>query len=97
MPPRPRELRRPRPTERRSPLSEPNDPLALERCYADQPEGWDEATLTAAVELQRVEREARLTAKARKTAKIVSHTTLAEEVTHAATDTLDTPHAEEAT
>lgn len=57
-----------RPRER-SPICEPGDPLALERCYAKEPEGWSEETLREAVEMQRREREGRLAAKARRRVK----------------------------
>lgn len=50
----------------RAPIREPGDPLALERCYAAEPEGWSEETLRAAVEMQRQEREKRIAAKARR-------------------------------
>lgn len=59
-------IKRPR---ERPPICEPGDPLALERCYAKEPEAWTEETLRAAVEMQRAERERRLAAKARRKAK----------------------------
>ena len=64
-----------------SPLAELADPLALERCYSDQPEGWDDATLEAAIALQRAEREARLEAKARKATRTKKATKAVEEPT----------------
>ncbi len=67
---KPRERQRAKPVERKS-LAEPGDPVALERCYAAEPERWDEATLEAAVEMQRREREGRLAAKARRRPKEV--------------------------
>lgn len=57
-----------RPRER-APICEPGDPLALERCYGKEPEGWSEETLKAAVEMQRREREGRLAAKERRRVK----------------------------
>lgn len=63
---KPRE--RVRPAERK-PLAEAADPLALERCYAKEPEAWTDETLRTAVELQRREREGRLAAKARRRIK----------------------------
>lgn len=56
-------MRRPK---ERAPICEPGDPLALERCYAAEPEAWTEETLRAAVEMQRQEREKRIAAKARR-------------------------------
>jgi len=53
-----------------SPLAEPaGEPIGLERFYDGEPETWTDAVLEAAVIAQRVERERRLAAKARRTAK----------------------------
>lgn len=50
-------------------MREPNDPIALERCYETAPEQWTDEMLAAAVEMQRREREGRLAAKQRKRAR----------------------------
>lgn len=53
----------------KSPLEEPAvEPAGLEAFYDDEPEGWSDATLTAAVVLQRAERERRMAARRRKKA-----------------------------
>ena len=64
-----------------SPLAEPAaEPIGLDCFYAAEPEGWSEATLTAAVTAQRAERERRLATKARRTAQAKPTATLEAEL-----------------